>query len=49
MREDEALFLYGDFNFRLDLQSVVKVVSFTMFVCVSLCISVIGVFVIVYI
>lgn len=24
VRDDEALFLYGDFNFRLDLQSVVK-------------------------
>ena len=34
MREDEALFLYGDFNFRLDLQSVVKVTSFTVFVIV---------------
>ena len=37
MRDDEALFLYGDFNFRLDLQSVVKVVLFAilfMFLCV---------------
>ena len=30
MNDNEALFLYGDFNFRLDLQSVVKVVSFTV-------------------
>ena len=35
MRDGEALFLYGDFNFRLDLQSVVKVIPFTSFVCVS--------------
>ena len=37
MRDDEALFLYGDFNFRLDLQSVVKVVLFAIlfvFLCV---------------
>ena len=40
MKEGEALFLYGDFNFRLDLQSVVKVALFT--------ISVVVVFVFVY-
>lgn len=40
MKDEEALFLYGDFNFRLDLQSVVKVLSFMMFVCISIGISV---------
>lgn len=38
VKDDEPLFLFGDFNFRLDLQAVIKV-------CGSVCMCVIWYFV----
>ena len=48
VKEGEALFMYGDFNFRLDLQSVVKVSPFTISVDICISVIVVFVFVIVY-